>query len=191
MSKAYELMLAEACKQYSEEYHILVVPEDLARSFLSMGTLDRDLQHARLYYEKVLDEKLSEHDSMTNFIASLTYYKRCYAESAGYSQLNKYEVYKGDADLLDFHEKMCAIRDKFLAHKGENEFEESAVFILLNKKDKHRRIKLMHSLNFKMIDEEIHLYGRLIKKSEDYVSKALKKRGSHLLKEYIARMKPG
>ena len=92
--------------------------------------------------------KITKHSLENNVVktalwqSSVIIYCKCFSDSSknGHSKLESKDCFKLENDLLAIHVDVFRVRNNFIAHRGENEYEQSIAFFTQPKKDSIEQI---------------------------------------------------
>ncbi len=129
---------------------ILKKAEKLVANYLSYCSIENDLEFVREAISKLMEIRLNEFEHKNTdgyedkrliekrglFIAILTSYSKCFNSNKGRVSLNEQFITKdfpasllNKEKILDFHRKMIALRNKFIAHADESFYESTIGFM--------------------------------------------------------------
>jgi hypothetical protein len=123
------------------------------------------------------------------FKAFIVQYTRCYTESKGRKiSLNSPAVFKDQKDLLNVHNQVMDIRNKYIAHADESPYDFGAMVIYLNPDEKRPAIFSIIYTAMKLFDHSILLneYIDICKRSLEFVDSKLEGVRPHYHKEVDA-----
>lgn len=91
-------------------------------------------------------------------------YGKCFVSSTGHRKLDRETLFKSQGELLTQHERIMALRHKFVAHSAENEIDSVEVVVTETDTDIH--LAMSYQLSFPY--DRLYQLRALIKHVTDF-----------------------
>ncbi len=173
--------LLDSINQENPETENYLVPEEVSRKARSLMSIKSDLGDAH-YLIQQLSVMLLMHtgDGMIMtalWKAAIITYGKCFTSSDdGQGKLEAKECFKDIPYFIGAHNSLMSIRNGYIAHRGDNEFEETVLFVKIDKNHPEETTYAMKSFRAanssfpNMVD-----YLNVIEHLQQFVEKRIKK----------------
>jgi len=191
------LSLLEQVRDADEPVFSYAVPNIFSKRLASFAMIREDVLFSKSAFESLIQLKAqAEQDSIiisSLYYAAIIQYGRCFNENkGGHSKLEPSDIFTDqDVEVNKTHTELMDLRNSFVAHRDDNEYEQAVVIMQIPKEnaEESRVGFIIKSLKTISPSEEklqsyIELCNYLMPKIEEKIQKAGDKTHDSLFKNF-------
>lgn len=166
------------------------IPDALSKKTKSLLSIKYDLEDAHAALTELSVMHLMRNGTETIMIAlwkaAIVTYGKCFTNSDdGGSKLELRDSFKDHEYFIPIHNSLMSVRNGFIAHRGDNEFEGTVMFLKVNRNDPQDITYSLKSLragtsSFPSLVDYLNVIEHLLHHIELKIQKQIQKIHEHL-----------
>ena len=159
-----------------------LIPKEIGRKVRSLMSIKWDLEDSRAALEElsvmILMHTGDEVVRTALWKSAIITYGRCFTDSedGGQSKLEIKDCFKNVKYFIPMHTSLINVRNGYIAHRGNNEFEETVLFMKVDRKEPEAVTYAMKSFRAATSSfENLVSYQNVIEHLQAYVEQRIQK----------------